>query len=119
MAKAYNTFNLPSRLFKYYSYDSKLNAQRLAGEVYLASPYDFNDPCDCQREVINNTKARIAAKGEDWLKQKMHELDYDNIDSQNIASSLLNDDSRVKEVHRRMLERLGILCLMQIMKGCV
>lgn len=113
MAKAYNTFNLPSRLFKYYSYDSKLNAQRLAGEVYLASPYDFNDPCDCQREVINNTKARIAAKGEDWLKQKMHELDYDNIDSQNIASSLLNDDSRVKEVHRRMLERLGILCLTQ------
>lgn len=113
MPKSFNTFNLPPHLFKYYSYDSKLNVQRLTGEVYLACPYDFNDPCDCQREVINNTKARIAAKGEDWLKQKMNELDYDDNDSQNIASSLSNDNSRVKEVHRRMLERLGILCLTQ------
>lgn len=113
MVKVFNIYNLPPRLFKYYSYDTKLNAQRLAGEVYLACPYDFNDPCDCQREVINNTKARIASKGEDWLKQKMQELDYDDIDSQNVASSLLKDDSCVKEVHRRMLERLGILCLTQ------
>lgn len=113
MVETFNIFNLPPRLFKYYSYDSKLNAQRLAGEVYLACPYDFNDPCDCQREVINNTKDRIASKGEEWLKQKMNELDYDDNDSQNIASSLSNDNSRVKEVHRRMLERLGILCLTQ------
>ena len=113
MVKTFNIFNLPSRLFKYYSYDSRLNAQRLAGEVYLACPYDFNDPCDCQREVINNTNDRVATKGEDWLKQKMRELDYDDIDSQNIASRLSNDDSQVKEVHKRMLERLGILCLTQ------
>mgnify|MGYP002450740086 CR=1 FL=1 len=113
MDKIFNIFNLPARLFKYYNYDNKLNANRLSGEVYLACPYDFNDPCDCQREVINNANDRVATKGEDWLKQKMQELDYNEIDSQNIAASLLNDDSKVKEVHKKMLERLGILCLTQ------
>lgn len=111
MNDKFDIFNLPDRLFKYYGYDSKLNAKRLAGEIYLACPYDFNDPCDCQREVINNSQDRVAAKGEDWLKRKMRELDFNTSDSLDIANSLLVDDSKVKQVHKRMLERLGILCL--------
>ena len=111
MKDKFDIFNLPDRLFKYYGYDSKLNAKRLAGEIYLACPYDFNDPCDCQREVINNSQDRVAAKGEDWLKRKMRELDFNTSDSLDIANSLLVDDSKVKQVHKRMLERLGILCL--------
>ena len=60
----YDIFNLPPRLFKYYAYDSQLNAKRLSGEVYLACPYDFNDPCDCQREVINRcTESRPQRPG--------------------------------------------------------
>lgn len=109
----FNIFNLPSRLFKYYGYDIKLNAKRLSGEVYLASPYDFNDPCDCQREVINNAKERIEKKGEGWLRHKMKELGYNEKESQNVADSLLKDDSKVNEVRKKMLERLGILCLTQ------
>ena len=71
MIDKFDIFNLPLRLFKYYGYDIKLNAKRLAGEVYLACPYDFNDPCDCQREVINNANDRVKIKGKDWLIQKM------------------------------------------------
>lgn len=41
-------YNLPTRLFKYYPYDNKLNAKRFTGVVYLSSPLDFNAPCDCQ-----------------------------------------------------------------------
>ena len=105
MIDKFDIFNLPLRLFKYYGYDIKLNAKRLAGEVYLACPYDFNDPCDCQREVIN--------KGKDWLIQKMKELDYNEEECRDISESLLNDDSKVNDVRKKMLERLGILCLTQ------
>ena len=111
MAKKYDIFNLPPRLFKYYAYDGKLNQKRLAGEVYLACPFDFNDPCDCQREVINNTNERVAIKGQDWLVQKMQELEFNIDESKEIATSLQTDDTNLKKVHNRMLERLGILCL--------
>ncbi len=107
----FNIFNLPKRLFKYYSYNSLLNVKRLLGDVYLASPYDFNDPCDCRREVINNSKDRVNIKNIDWLKRKMKELDFNENESDELANSLLQDDKDVKFIHRRMLERLGILCL--------
>ena len=54
----HDILNLPPKLFKYYRYDSDLNEKRLKGEVFLATPFDFNDPCDCQRDVINNSSAR-------------------------------------------------------------
>lgn len=111
MAAKYDIFNLPPRLFKYYAYDGKLNQKRLAGEVYLACPFDFNDPCDCQREVINNAKDRVAQKGHDWLVQKMQELEYGLKESELMATSLQNDNTKLREVHKRMLERLGIFCL--------
>lgn len=111
MAVKYDIFNLPPRLFKYYAYDGKLNQKRLAGEVYLACPFDFNDPCDCQREVINNTNDRVAIKGRDWLVQKMQELEFSIDESEAIANSLQVDNTNLKKVHKRMLERLGILCL--------
>ena len=113
MIDKFDIFNLPLRLFKYYGYDIKLNAKRLAGEVYLACPYDFNDPCDCQREVINNANDRVKIKGKDWLIQKMKELDYNEEECRDISESLLNDDSKVNDVRKKMLERLGILCLTQ------
>lgn len=111
MAVKYDIFNLPPRLFKYYSYDGKLNQKRLAGEVYLACPFDFNDPCDCQREVINNTNERVVIKGREWLVQKMQELDFGIDESETLAASLQVDNTNLKKVHKRMLERLGILCL--------
>ena len=113
MADNFNIFNLPKHLFKYYGYDIRLNAKRLAGEVYLACPYDFNDPCDCQREVINNANDRVKNKGKDWLVQKMKELDYNKQECRDIAKSLLNDNSKVNDVRKKMLEKLGILCLTQ------
>lgn len=111
MNKKFDILNLPPRLFKYYRYDSKLNAKRLSGEVYLACPFDFNDPCDCQREVVNNSADRVADKGAEWLKQKLKELDYREQEIDELANSLLLGDSNVKQVHNKMLERLGILCL--------
>ena len=107
----FDIFNLPPRLFKYYGYDTKLNTKRLIGEVYLACPFDFNDPCDCQREIINNSKQRVDCKGINWLRDKMKDLDFSDTECDNLANSLLADDSNVKLVHRKMLERLGILCL--------
>lgn len=108
-SQIFNIFNLPSRLFKYYGYDTKLNTKRIGGEIYLACPYDFNDPCDCQRAIINNSRQRVEDKGKDWLKHKMKELEFSDIECEELANSLLTDDSNVKLVHRRMLERLGIL----------
>lgn len=109
--QTFSIFNLPSRLFKYYGYDTKLNVKRIGGEVYLACPYDFNDPCDCQRDVINNSQQRVDSKGMDWLKRKMKELDFSDVECDDLANSLLANDSNVKLIHRRMLERLGILCM--------
>lgn len=48
----YDILHLPKRLFKYYSFNEKYNNKRFLGDVYFASPFDFNDPCDCQREVV-------------------------------------------------------------------
>ena len=111
MDDKYDIFNLPPRLFKYYGFESKLNKKRLSGEIYLASPYDFNDPCDCQRGVINNSADRVAAKTRVWLLNKMKELDFSDSECEELADSLLTDDSNVKKVHKRILERLGVLCL--------
>lgn len=107
----YDAVNLPPRLFKYYGFDSKLTKSRLSGEVFLASPFDFNDPCDCQREVKNNSRERVANKGEDWLKVKLEELGYDKYECMQVAESLQNGDDRLEEVHRRQLQRVGILCM--------
>ncbi len=108
----YDIFNLPPRLFKYYSYDSKLNIKRLAGEVYLASPYDFNDPCDCQRTTYNNTSDRVAEKGEEWLERKMRELNFLPQEAENLKQKLqIEDNDAANKVRKRMLERLGVLCL--------
>ena len=64
---SYDLLHMPDRLYKYYRYNDALNAKRLSGQVYLASPLDFNDPCDCQRKVINNAQTRCEQKGGDWL----------------------------------------------------
>lgn len=109
----YDILNLPPRLFKYYSIDSKLIKKRLSGEVYLACPFDFNDPCDCQREVKNNSASRSAIKGDGWLNNKLQELGYTPQESIKIAKSLLLCDDKLKEVHQKQLERVGILCLTQ------
>lgn len=107
----YNLINLPDRLFKYYPLDFKLIKKRLSGEIYLASPYDFNDPCDCQREVINNSSVREMQKYKGWLKNKLEEIGYSENDSSDVASSLLIGDDKLKEVHKKQLEHIGVLCL--------
>lgn len=109
--RPFNIYNLPPRLFKYYSYDTKLNPKRLSGEVYLACPYDFNDPCDCQREIINNTQECVGRKGKEWLQRKMKGLGFKDKECKELTDSLLLGDNDVKLVHRKMLEKLGILCL--------
>lgn len=112
METKHDIFNLPDRLFKYYGYDSKLNAKRLSGEIYLACPFDFNDPCDCQREVINNSVAKVDDKGIEWLVLKMEELGFEEEECIKLSHALIADDSGAKErVHKRMLQQLGILCL--------
>lgn len=109
--KKYNLLHLPSRLFKYYRYDDKLNMKRLTGEVYLATPFDFNDPCDCQRDVINNASIRVEEKGKEWLQRKLLELGYSKKEAAERGKSLLKGDIYKYEVYKRQLERVGILCL--------
>lgn len=104
----YGLYNLPSRLFKYYPYDNKLNEKRLTGEVYLASPLDFNDPCDCQRGVTNNIQQ--LGKDLDWVKLKMIELGYGGKMKDEVALSLMNGNESVEEVYNRQLQKMGILC---------
>ena len=107
----YDLLHLPTRLFKYYRYDDKLNAKRLTGEVYMATPFDFNDPCDCQRDVINNAVQRESVKGSGWLLRKLVELNYSKAEASIRAKSLLVDDTYKYDVYKRQLERVGILCL--------
>lgn len=85
--------NLPKRLFKFYSYNDSLNEKRLSGEVFLASPLDFNDPCDCQRDVINNAGEKERNNGAGWVKRKLLELGYDDAKSDALAASLLAGDT--------------------------
>ena len=109
---SYDLLHMPDRLYKYYRYDDALNAKRLSGQVYLASPLDFNDPCDCQRKVINNAQTRCEQKGIDWLYGKLLELGYNREQVDDVADKLLKDDEDVLyEVYKRQLERAGVLCL--------
>ena len=107
----YDLLNLPPQLFKYYGYDSTLNEKRLSGEVYLATPFDFNDPCDCQRDVINNSKEKVNKKGVNWLCRKLQELGYSDKETERLSISLQKDDTDKYEVYKRQLEKVGILCL--------
>jgi len=107
----HDLLNLPSRLFKYYRYDSALNEKRLSGEIYLATPFDFNDPCDCQRDINNNSSAREESKAKGWVRNKLQELGYSVKDSQKMSASLLKEDTYKYEVYKRQLEKVGILCL--------
>ena len=110
--QSYNLLHTPPHVFKYYRYDDSLNDKRFASEVYMSSPLDFNDPCDCQRDVINNATDRIKSKGREWLDNKLLELGYSQVEAHEKAEQLLNDDERIKyEVYKRQLERVGILCL--------
>lgn len=111
----YDLLNLPTRLYKYYNDDKLLNAKRLSGEVYLASPLDFNDPCDCQRDVKNNAlKIEQAKRESGWVAKKLIELGYSKDESQLMSESLKNGDDRyVRDVYERQVSKSGILCLTQ------
>lgn len=111
MKDQYDLLNMPPRLYKYYRYDTALNEKRLKGEVYLASPFDFNDPCDCQRDVLNNSKEKVNQKGKEWLCKKLQELGYDAKDIEGLSNSLLTNDKEKYNVYKRQLEKVGILCM--------
>lgn len=103
--------NIPMRIFKYYSFDPSYNKDRLTGNVYLASPLDFNDPNDCQLEVVNNTNS--ISNDEDWIKGKLMGLNI-STDLDGIVSKLKTDDKETVEmVRKKQLENLGVLCLTQ------
>lgn len=69
---------LPSKIYKYYSFNQDLNKKRVTGYIYLASPLDFNDPYDCQLAVVNN----VEDKEDLWIKRKLKELDIkEDLDS--------------------------------------
>lgn len=109
--KNYNLMNMPPKLFKYYKYDDKLNRKRLSGEVYLSSPLDFNDPCDCRVQPENNID-KLKGKKEDWLIGKIRELGYDCEESEKLEEDLKRkDENALKSVHTKQLEKAGILCL--------
>lgn len=115
----YNLFNLPDRLYKYYRYDNYLNEKRLMGEVYLASPLDFNDPCDCQRPLVNNAnkmdeKRRCDNQETRWLETKLLELGYDEREVDKLATSLKESDENLSKVYRKQLEKVGVLCITQV-----
>lgn len=100
---------LPSRLFKYYAFDSTLNQSRLTGSVYLASPWDFNDPNDCQLEVHNNVNSIKC--NDDWIKSKLLEVGITTDLDNKVNRLRSNDLDVVKEVRSKQLEKLGVLCL--------
>lgn len=107
----YNAYTMPPRLFKYYRFDDYLNKKRLSGEMYLATPFDFNDPCDCQRDVDNNSNKMKLEKGDGWLEKKLTELGYSETESPVLVDKLLSDDKKtVYDIYKRQLERVGILC---------
>lgn len=109
--KKYNLMNMPPKLFKYYKYDDKLNRKRLSGEVYLSSPLDFNDPCDCRVQPENNI-GRLDEKEREWLNGKIRELGYDDETSKKLACSLESkDENALKTVYKKQLEKAGVLCL--------
>ena len=112
-------FNLPERLYKYYRYDNYLNEKRLTGEVYLASPLDFNDPCDCRRTPVNNAKKMDEKRRSDnpeggWLELKLQELGYDKREVSKLAVSLKESGDNLDVVYRKQLEKVGVLCITQV-----
>lgn len=108
----YSLLHMPLRLYKYYSFNKKFTEWRLSGGVYLSTPLDFNDPCDCQLAVDNNTKRRVHQKGKKWLEYKLEELGFTDDEIKCKAEMLLDDDeATVYGVYKSQLERLGVLCL--------
>ncbi len=107
---------LPKSLYKYYRFDEMYNRSRLFGDVYLASPLDFNDVFDCQLILKNNTLEMLDKKAEPdkWLDAKLEELGYIVENRSAVANDLKLENSTVLfAVQKRQLERLGILCLTQ------
>ena len=103
--------DLPDKLYKYYKFDTQYNESRLRGDIYLASPLDFNDPCDCQLPPHNNL--RDVSRDEKWRVLKMQELGYSKNAANMIATSLYNGDEHLEEVYKKQLENLGIFCVAQ------
>lgn len=97
---------LPDRIFKYYSFDEKFNESRLTGDVYLASPLDFNDVFDCQLEGDDNIDEMYKKKGEEWVKGKLFEIGLDwKLEDYN-----KNPEEYSKKIREKQLEKFGILC---------
>ena len=96
--------------YKYYSFNRTYNKGRLTGKIYLASPLEFNDPFDCQLEVLNNTLE--LQKDDDWFKDKLISLGFEKNDISSIVNGLKQNDIKIVElVRKRQLEKTGIVCL--------
>ena len=109
--KRYNLLQMPEQLYKYYSYDNKLNSKRFSGEIYLSTPYEFNDPCDCRRGVKNNLDKLKIDNKKKWIREKLHELDFKDAEIKEMADDLLTgSDNFATKVFERQLEKLGVFC---------
>lgn len=96
------------KLYKYYSIEDdnkKRIVNRLNGELYFASPLQFNDPYDCQLpEIINNTSSR--PQGE--IMKILSECGFD----ESTYRRLMEEDAEtIKNVYIAQADNLGILCL--------
>ena len=108
----YDVKNLPSVLFKFYGNNKDLNKKRLSGEVYLSSPLDFNDPCDCQRGIRNNAPEMEKRNGSAWIVGKVRELGFLKEEAEELAGRLIKlDTEAVRIVHEKQLEKSGVLCM--------
>jgi hypothetical protein len=102
--------SLPPQIYKYYKFDAVFNEKRLTGQVFFSSPLKFNDPLDSQLDVINNHNVLNDVQ----LWDKFVELGYEEADVEAKIEELKEaqrGDSIITEVHKRQLEKCGILCL--------
>lgn len=100
----------PDILYKYYSYNTMYNENRLRGELFFSSPIHFNDVFDAQHEIINNSDKINVRDAINRLK----EIGFDN--PEDVLKTLRNGSEQSKdkckmEVRHRQIEHVGILCL--------
>ncbi len=103
---------LPYTLNKYYAFNHERYEDEITGKLYLASPLDFNDPLDCQFSLSNNSRDVDKKTVEDRLT----ELFGENGNIQEKLSHLIDDkhecyEETLKEVQKKQLEKLGVLCM--------
>lgn len=93
--------------------DNKRNKRiedKLQGEVYFASPLDFNDIIDSQLEVNNNSKYFSDNELSLKLREVLSNTDVKDISHIKNELKKPTDNDAVKQVRKEQLKKLGIAC---------